>query len=155
MGIFRGGVPTDVDVANLFKRFGTPAENTLIGYDEIAEIVKAPAGSHRFRSVLARWRRQLAALPHNVYLRAQPDAHAYRVMDPSLRLDRGRQHARSARRHQRRGFLILGTTDTARLSPEEQHEHTHLQHRFATALQAERSLSKRPAPQLPESNVSR
>lgn len=151
--VFNNGIPTDVDVANLFKQFGTPSEGALLAYDAIADVIKAPYGSNRFRTVVARWKRLMEGQPHNVYLRARPDQRAYLVMDPSLRVAKMGQHDRSARRHTRRGFILGGTTDTARLSPEEKQQHTHLHHKFASALQADRSLSRRPVPQIADSNV--
>jgi hypothetical protein len=59
MGIFRGGVPTEIEVKRLREAFPDPAPGQLISYEDVAVIIGAKHGTNRFTAVTNAWRRSL------------------------------------------------------------------------------------------------
>lgn len=147
---FKNGLPTDIDIRALFEAFGVPAEGVAIPYADVTATIKAPERSGRWITVTNRWRKRLIK-EHNVYLAARDGM--FRVMDPATRVEHGAQHYRSAARHHRKCYTVIGTTDQARLSPEQKALATHLQHNAATAYQTARISSKRALPELPQARA--
>lgn len=145
--VFKNGLPTDIDIRALIDAYGAPTEGTSIPYEDVSKLIKSSTRTPRWVTVTNRWRKRLIK-EHNVYLLARDGA--FTVMDPASRVDHGAQHYRSAARHHRKCYTVIGTTDQTRLSAEQKALATHLQHSAATAYQAARISSKRPLPQLPE-----
>lgn len=56
--LFRGGVPTGVDVDALMKHI-EPMAGQSISYDDVAAVIKVSPDSNRFRTVTAAWRKRL------------------------------------------------------------------------------------------------
>lgn len=147
---FKNGLPTDIDIRALFDAFGVPAEDVAIPYAEVTAVIKTPERSARWTTVTNRWRRRLIK-EHNVYMSAREGA--FRVMNPATRVDHGAQQYRSGTRKMRKCYVVIGTTDHARLTPEQKAVATHLQHNAATAYQAARISAKRALPELPQARA--
>lgn len=147
---FKNGLPTDIDIRALFDAYGVPKEGDAITYDDVSRLIKTPTRSPRWVTVTNRWRKRLIK-EHNTYLSARDGE--FRVMDPATRVEHGAQHYRSAARHHRKCYTVIGTTDQARLSPEQKALATHLQHNAATAYQTARISSKRALPELPQARA--
>lgn len=69
--IWGAGIPTEPDVAKLRDEIGVPAEGSSIAWERIENILNIPRSTHRFRTVVFRWRTQLEK-SHNLILRAIP-----------------------------------------------------------------------------------
>ena len=141
-----GGMPTDVDVRILREAFGVPAEGAEIAYADVADRIKAPVGSARFRTVTTRWRKQLQQ-DNDCFLVARNGA--FRAATPSERLDVGEGKLRSGIRGIRRGGSIIDSTDRSRLTEDERKRADHGSGVRTTMLQAGRLEAKRPRLSLP------
>lgn len=155
MGIFKGGIPIEPDVRTLHERFKTPAERDLIAYDEIARLIGAAYGSHRFRSVVTVWRRQLERPPHCRRLVAQSDKRAYLVLDGDGHVRHADRKIDLGLRGIKRQVRSVVNVDPSRLSTEGklQRDHTLLKGASATSYQLR--MSKKETPHLAETNVNR
>jgi len=148
--LFRGGVPTDIDVERLAARWGIPDEGVVIPYAEVAEAIGQPHGSNRYRSVVSAWRRRLLREPFNRLLKARPDQQAYVVLDATGRVTQCVGWDRHVRRTHRRIYLVAGTTDPKTLSTSDDAARLHLMQTAATALQSGQMQARKVAPSLPE-----
>lgn len=143
-----GGLPTDVDVRMLFEAFTVPEVGTVIPYASIADILKTPARSNRFRTVVEAWRRRLAR-EHNVYLRASDGA--YTAMTAPERVDFGGSKLRSSLRAMRRAHTVVGGTDRSQLTDVQRAAADHVLLTSATVIQAARLQARAKKPlALPE-----
>jgi len=145
--VFRGGVPTDVDVARLVSKFGVPSVGDLLPYDELAAVIQSPYRSARFASVFARWRKQMEG--DGLYLKAQPDKRAYLVLDDAGKAERLHGHLRSVRRGVRRGLQVAGHTDRTKLSEVGQRKFDHAALNLGTMQQHDYVLARRKTVELP------
>lgn len=68
--LYRRGVPTEPDVAELFKTFGVLTEGQVIPYQDVADVLNLPADSRRFYTVAREWRKSLKA-QHGVSVAAR------------------------------------------------------------------------------------
>ena len=114
--IWGAGIPTEPDVAKLRDEIGVPAEGASIAWDRIEGILKMPRSSHRFRTVVFRWRTQLEKA-HNVLLKAIP-GEGLQAMKPDevahFLGDRLASHNRGIGRVHRRSERV----DRSRVTPE-------------------------------------
>jgi len=153
--IFRGGVPLEPDVRKLIDRFGTPNENALIPYDEIARLISAAYDTNRFRSVVRAWRKQLERPPHVRRLVAQSDLGAYRVLDGDGHVKHAGRRIRQAIGGIKRQVESLINIDPSRLSADGKLSRDHELLSGGTAIAYQFRMSRRDLPKLPESNTRR
>ena len=153
--VFRGGVPVAPDVRKLTDHFQTPAEGSMIPYDDIARIIGAAYGTNRFRSVVMAWRRDLEKPPAVRRLVAQSDQRAYRVLDGDGHVTHANRKIDLNIRGVKRQARSLLNIEPSRLSSEGKTMRDHGLLKAGTVTAYQFRLSKREAPQLPDSNVSR
>lgn len=118
------GMPTAVDVRKLRAAFDSRKEGQLIGYDEINEVLRVAKDTHRWRSVVQAWRRQLYR-ERNELLIAETGK-GFVVASPSERIHFSASKYKSGLRFVRRAGDVSGSTDRDRLNEEEKKICDHL-----------------------------
>lgn len=144
--MYFGGLPTEPDVLALLKKFGVPAEDAPIAYDDVAIVLHVDVKSTRFRSVTTAWRKRLDA-EHDCLMRAFDGA--FTRLNPSGRVTAGSGKFRTAKRGLVRAHGYVAGADRTRLDPVERTEADHLQMTSATMIQSARMVSRRKTPALP------
>ena len=144
--IFGNGVPTEPDVVALTQRFGVPVEGQPIAYQEVADAIRVPVRSCRFRTVTQAWRKSLRAA-HGIILAARNSE--FVVRDPSSRVMLGKSKTHSGVRCFAEAIDIVVGTDRGRLTEKEKADSDKVQ-RVASLAQsaALAEARKRPAPTL-------
>lgn len=95
---FVSGIPTDPDVRKLMEAFGKPSDGA------------------RYRTVTTAWRKKLHR-EHNIIVLADPGV-GFKVATPDERVESGHSKMRTGQRITKRAFQVIGSTDLARVTPE-------------------------------------
>jgi hypothetical protein len=140
------GIPIAPDVQRLIAAYKlTPG--ALIDYDAIADTIKSPAQSSRWRTVVGAWRRTVMHAD-NVVLKARPDKRAYEVLHGDGRIIEAMSARRAGvRRIKLSQRIVVGTGDDT-LSPEFLDRKQRLLANDATLLLHERMAGRRFQPKL-------
>ncbi len=108
------GVPTKPDVDMLVRKYGVPAEGTVIGFVDIADCIGVPVDSSRFRTVVHSWRRLLIR-EHNVLLVAEGDK-TFKAANPEERMRYASGKIAGGRKAIGRAIVVAHGTDAKRLT---------------------------------------
>lgn len=103
MTLFQGGVPTDVDVAEIRKAWPSIKPGDEIGYDDVSAVIKVPVEAHRFRTVTTRWRRMHERITSEI-IACDPTRRAFVVLAPSGRVGMVEAKDKSLAKQNRRNF---------------------------------------------------
>lgn len=142
---FFAGLPTEIDVRALVEAFGVPADGDVIRYDAVADVIKCPVKSSRWKTVTDAWRRKLWKL-HNVVMRAGDGQFA--VMPPDARVDHGGDRLRRGFRQFSKAHSVVASTDLSGLSDEMRAQADHVKNITTTAIQAARAEARRVKPRI-------
>jgi hypothetical protein len=146
--LFLGGVPTKPDVDKLIDAY--PAENmtqgTIIGYDEIAEVIGKTSIS-RFRTITNAWRKQLFQGYGIVLDPSKKFPKAFEVLSEFGKVQKSQAETHSGIKKQVKAVRIISAVDVAHLSKEQRSEYDVIAKR-AAALIAVAQLRRPPI--LPE-----
>jgi hypothetical protein len=112
--VFSGGIPIDPDVEKLKERFGIPQEGVTIRWSEIEAVIDTPYRSHRFNSVVSKWRKKLR-FESNVIMKAI-NGIGLQAADPESRVVLTNRKGKSAVKMIVDAEDIARTTDSTRLS---------------------------------------
>ena len=112
------GIPTKIDVEKLTHCYGVPAEGTVFAFAELAESVGLVQNSHRFRTVLNAWRKQLFR-DHNILLISIGQGRL-KASEPDERIDWASRKVHSGRRAIGRAIVVAYQTDHKRLTDDNQ-----------------------------------
>ena len=123
--IFKGGIPTDVDVNKLVDRIGIPEPGTIVDYDEIKAAIGINRSENRWYSVTTAWRKKLRR-EYNLELKAIANE-GFMVLDPAGRVDYAAGCFKSGIRRIGRSAHIAEYTDRAKLNEEDRKVCEHLQ----------------------------
>ena len=116
-GVVTRFVPTDAEVEQLRERYGAPAEETLITYDELMELLQIERHATRFKSVISAWRRKLYR-EYNVLLKCEPSV-GYIVQDNHGRVDTSSRRFKAGLRRVSSATDIVMRTDREGMTTEE------------------------------------
>ncbi len=122
--VFFGGVPTEPDVKKLIGAYGSPAEGTVLPYDELSEVLQLSRRSSRFRTVITAWRKQLLK-EYNLDSKARV-GEGIVILTPEQRVEESGKNLLSSARQVRRGFVRASTVPTARLDGISRQKHDHM-----------------------------
>lgn len=123
--LFKGSIPTDVDVELLRQKFGVPDPGQTILYTEIEKAINQPHQSNRWRSIVTAWRKKLDR-ESNILLRAEPRK-GFVAMDGHSRVDYSTSTFRGGLRRVAKAALVAVRTDRDSLDPEETRALDHVQ----------------------------
>lgn len=112
------GIPTKIDVEKLVEYHGVPAEGTIFTFDQLAESAGLLRDSHRFRTVLNAWRKQLFR-DHNILLVSIGQGRL-KASEPGERIDWASRKVHSGRRAIGRAIVVAYQTDQKRLTDDKQ-----------------------------------
>lgn len=120
--LFLGGIPTDIELKALLDKFGAP-DPGLISYSEIEQAVNVDRDTHRFRTIVTRWRKKLFR-DYNIDTAAAKNE-GIRILTEPERVDEsesafGRSAKGIVRAHVRVRSVRSETLDTRTLK---KHEH--------------------------------
>lgn len=122
--LFLGGVPTKPDVEKLRKHYGVPKEGVVIRFDEMEELLAMNRRTFRFKTVLNSWRKAMDR-EHNVVFGPERGVGLV-ALPPNGRVELGAHKFRFGSRMIGRAGRIVATTDSARLTPENQRAADHI-----------------------------
>lgn len=113
--MFFAGVPTGADVRKLKDAFGVPEAGTEITHDQIEAVIGVERTEHRYRTVVAAWRKALMN-ENNVDLGTVAGA-GYRALSAPERVSAGIHGMRAGVRKQIKSIrrASLATTEDAAL----------------------------------------
>lgn len=112
------GIPTKIDVEKLDQCHGVPSEGTIFTFDQLAESAGLLRDSHRFRTVLNAWRKQLFR-DHNILLVSIGQGRL-KASEPDERIDWASRKVHSGRRAIGRAIVVAYQTDQKRLTDDKQ-----------------------------------
>lgn len=144
--IFRGGLPTDPDVAAIRERYPDAmfSKGDFIAYEAIGEVIQALPGSTRFRTVTAAWRR---AVERDAGLVIECDrVRGFVVATDSRKVALGAAKLRTAYRLGHRAHALAQGVDRAKLSPDERRQHDFLLQRSAAVMVSAQAARKAQLP---------
>ena len=115
---FFRGIPTRIDVDKLMKRFGVPKEGAVVQFEDAALEIGLDRDSCRFKTVFSAWRKELLN-KHNVLMIAT-GAGSVKCAAPDERITWCAAKVRGGRRMIGRAIVVSHSTDTARLTEDNQ-----------------------------------
>ena len=117
MKVFRGGIPTKVDVDRLIDEFGIPKEGQVITYEELQEALpEIQYRSCRWQTVVKAWRGHLEK-KHNVIL-GPKRGEGLVALPPEGRIDMATSKYTTGVKMTDRAAVLAIKTDRSRLTPE-------------------------------------
>ena len=117
MKVFRGGIPTKIDVDKLIERFGVPHEGQVITFEDLQEALPdLQFRSYRWNTVIAAWRKHLEK-KHNVILGSKR-GEGLVALPPEGRIDLATGKYSTGIKLTDRAAVLAIKTDRARLTPE-------------------------------------
>ncbi len=134
------GVSTQPEVERLTLHFADRKEGDLIPYDTIAQMIGAKVGTHRFRTVVQAWRRQLWREQQVVLIAQINDG--YLIANPSQRSHHSHSKYKNGLRRIKRAGEVASATDVFRLTPEERKLCEHVIRGAAAIRLAEATAAK-------------
>ena len=135
-----GGVPLAPEVKKLLDVFGVPEPDALIPYERIEEVLGRKRDTHRFRSVIASWKRALNR-EHNRIMRAAQNEGYYALNAPD-RVAEVESQTRAGARHLKTGLSIAMRTDEAKLDEVQRARLTHARGLTQRLLEVGRELDR-------------
>lgn len=115
--VFKGGVPTGLDVDALVVKFGVPAPGATILHEDIESVLHLGPTTSRFWSVTAAWRKRLHR-EHNLVLVGNRKG-GFDVLRASERITHAVSRMQQGARIIRKGAEIAAATDRGDLNAEE------------------------------------
>ncbi|HNF62090.1 MAG TPA: hypothetical protein PKZ20_10205 [Rhodocyclaceae bacterium] len=148
--LFSGAMSTDAELAVLMTTYENVKPGDVLRYDKIAELIGAPYGSSRFRTVVDRFRRTLF-VQRNIELNVIRQE-GYRVAFAKERLENGVARASRAFKQTRRAAFQVAVIPDSELTTTDQARKTHVQVVLAKVITATSAAAKDIAP--PRSIIS-
>ena len=117
MKVFRGGIPTKIDVDRLVDRFGLPTEGQVITFEDLQDALPdIEFRSNRWQTVIAAWRSHLEK-KHNTILGSKR-GEGLVALPPEGRIDLATGKYSTGIKMTDRAAALAIKTDRARLTPE-------------------------------------
>jgi hypothetical protein len=143
--MFFGGVPTELEVKKLKQTYNELSPGQLITYEEVSELIGVEYGSHRFRTVTNRWRKEVES-ETNIIIGCDAGV-GFKVLVEPEKVDLSAQKTRTAGRAARRAYVVAARTDVAGLDQEDRRRLDHCVMMSSKILGAAQLTSK---PKLPK-----
>lgn len=132
-----GGLPTDGDIRRIRAEF--PDKELEVGreitYEALAGVIGNPAESHRWKTVVGRWRR-LVEKDSGIIVGVVRGQGMFRVLSSGETLDVASGKFRTAARSARRSFVLNSYVRREDLSADEAKRHDFLNARTAAVIAA-------------------
>ena len=117
MKVFRGGIPTKIDVDRLVDRFGLPKEGQVITFEELQDALPdIEFKSNRWHTVIDAWKKHLEK-KHNIILGSKRGEGKIALL-PEGRIDLAKDKYSTGIKMTGRAALLAIKTDRERLTPE-------------------------------------
>jgi len=144
--LFFGGLPTEPDVKKIKEAYPDSELVTgkLIPYQDIAELIKQPFGTSRFRTVTNAWRKDVEKLTNKI-IGVEPNI-GFKVLSEPEKVVYGGQKLKMAGRAARRSYVIAARTDVLQLTDTER---ARLNHQTTICGKIIASAQLKNVPQLP------
>jgi hypothetical protein len=114
--IYKGGLPTEMDVKKLFEAFPRLREGDRILFTEIEDVLDLKKDTHRFKTVVQIWRERNFR-DFNLYVKNIRTV-GYEIAIPYQRIDASSDKIVRGTRSIIRGGRIASTTNTSDLTPD-------------------------------------
>ena len=150
--LFLGGVSTDAEVAKLMQNYKDAKPGDELSHEAISQLIEVPYGTHRYRTVVDRFRRLLFT-QHNLELTAIT-RHGYRVSTGKERLDNSVARANRAFKQTHIAAYRAAVVPDSQLTRAEQERKTHLQVVLSKVVAATQAASRDIAPPSPVKSVA-
>ncbi len=145
---FFGGVPTDPEINRLKAHFppGDLFEGRIITHDQVAEIIHAPYGSSRYKTVTTRWRNQVTR-NYGIMVGSVAGV-GFKILNDAEKVDQQARHLKSSLVQNGKSFLVASTVDEGNLTAQKRKEYEHYLLRSIAVQQAIQLKSKAQLPSL-------
>lgn len=139
--VFRGPVPTDIDVGKLRARW--PEHCLIVGqvvlHSDIETLLNLLRDTNRYRNVVKRWRDRIESETGHLILGAVPGI-GYRVLDNRGKIDLADSKIRTAGKYAHRAHTVIAARlDFATMTQAEKDQALFAQRRSAAMIQAEQN----------------
>lgn len=120
--LFFGGLPTDPEIKRLMDAF--PESEMKVGdkfsYDRVSEVISAPYGSNRFRTITNRWR-NIVEKRCGLFIGIPPDmaGEGFRVLSEQEKLELACRKHGTVVTGIRRTSILIASTDRSALASDE------------------------------------
>ena len=145
--IFGNGLPTQIDVDALEKKFGQLKPGDVLAYADISACIGVKKDSHRWRTVVESYRKKQQR-DNNTILRARPDIQAFVVLDEAGKVEHVASKFKSGFRLIRRGGAVVKRIDRGQLTPEQRMKADHAQN-VSAMIDHARLVAAKPLTALP------
>lgn len=112
--LYRGSIPTDIDVDKLFEVLGIPTAGEVITYSRITEITGIDRKNNRWVSVTGAWRKRLQN-DHGIILKAAPNE-GFNVLDDNGKTDTIVDYVKRARNSFKKADKVAFNVDRQKLT---------------------------------------
>ena len=118
--VYRGGVPTDIDIRKIRERFpdSSLTVGRIIKYSDVEDVIDVIKNSFRFRTVTWRWRRIVES--ESAIIIGTERGEGFKILNNNETFEYSNDKLRSAVRSAARSYHLYGYVERKELSKSEQ-----------------------------------